>query len=204
MTLTLLTAPSVAVWTLAELGDHLRLPFGFSATGELGAGAGSDDDAALSRALETATAVVEKACAIALVQQSWVWRAPRWRGLASAPTTMELPRAPVISIDAVQLIDAEGTASDWASGQWRLDQSAARPRIRALSSAPPCPEGGFEITFTAGYGAAAEDAPDDLRQAVAILAGQYFDRRGDGDAATRSAPPPEVAALLAPYRHIRL
>ena len=67
---------------------------------------------------------------------------------------------------------------------WRLVPDMARPRIEALGAAlPMIPSGGrVEIDFTAGFGTGWSDVPADLRQAVLLLAAQYYELRHDGGA----------------------
>jgi len=58
-----------------------------------------------------------------------------------------------------------------------------------------------EIAFTAGFGPDWQDSPADLRQAVLLLAAQFYEGRDTGTAAGLDHG---VAALLARWRDLRL
>ncbi|MFU8765990.1 MAG: head-tail connector protein, partial [Haliea sp.] len=60
--------------------------------------------------------------------------------------------------------------------------------------------GAAEITFDAGFGPDWADVPADLAQAVFLLATRFYEHRGG----TEAEITPDVAALIAPYRSIRL
>ena len=67
----------------------------------------------------------------------------------------------------------------------------------------PVSGGSVEIDFTAGFGPVWETVPADLRQAVLLLAAQYYEMRHDGDA-DGAAMPFGVAALIERWRTVRL
>ena len=57
------------------------------------------------------------------------------------------------------------------------------------------------IAVTAGFGLAAADVPEPLRQAILILVAHWFEHRGN------SNPPPlplTLDALICPWREVRL
>lgn len=67
---------------------------------------------------------------------------------------------------------------------------------------PIVPRGAeVEITFAAGHGEGWAEVPGELRQAVLMLAGFYYEHR-HGDALT--AMPPAVAGLIRPWRPVRI
>ena len=64
---------------------------------------------------------------------------------------------------------------------------------------------GLEIDYVAGYGADAAEVPADLRQALLLLVGFWFEHRDTVVAATTGAAAPAgFERLLAPYRRVRL
>ena len=212
MSLTLVTPATVPVISLAELGDHLRLPTGFGDD----PGTGGADDAALTRALAAATATIERALSTAFLRQTWDWRLPDWPSshqnraqpaiLPPTPATIPLPLSPVLSITSVAFINKFGAVTPWSPANWRLDISGPRPSLRAVAEPLPAPPDGGHIIlrFDAGYGDAADAIPPDLRHAVLLLAAHYFEHR-DAAAPEPLAPIPQgVSALLAPYRRLHL
>ena len=61
--------------------------------------------------------------------------------------------------------------------------------------------GGVVIEVRAGFGASPESVPEPLRQAIRLLVARWFENRGD---AASSLLPPDVQALIAPFRRMRL
>lgn len=201
MTLTLIQPAAADLISAAELGDHLRLAFGFDAD----AGAGSADDASLARAVQAAIAVVERSLSTALMRQGWAWRITHWplerRGEVDlAP----FPISPVLSVTSVAMVGDDGAETAWSADAWRLDQSGVRPALRSLSrSVFPIGLGGAVVRFDAGYGDAPAAVPPDLRHAVLLLAAHYFERRAAAEADAPSEIPHGVERLLAAYRPVR-
>ena len=180
-----------AALPLAAFRDHLRLSSGFADD--------TSQDALLEQYLRAAIASVEGRVARALFQRGYVLRLARWRdGYAQ-----RLPVAPVQSLEAVTMIDAAGAENVIDPARYRLDADGMRPRIEASGSAlPAIPTGGrVEIALTAGFGPVWDDIPADLRQAVLLLAAQYYEGRDSaGDADMDFG----IRALLERWRDLRL
>lgn len=178
-----------AALPVAALRDHLRLSSGF--------GDDTTQDALLQQYLRAAIAAVEGRIARMLFRRGFLLRLTRWQ----TGHAQRLPVAPVVAVDAVTLISALGVESLVAPDRYRLDADGMRPRLEAARTVlPMIPTGGaVTIAFTAGFGVAWEDIPADLRQAVLLLATQYYEGReagGDGG--------PAIASLLERWRDIRL
>ena len=180
------TPPAALAVPAATLAEHLHLN---TAAPEL------EETETLERLIGAATATIEHQTQTALIMQTWRWRTPTW----CAP----LPLTPVAAIEAIEIIDGQGGATPWDG--WFLAHSGP-PRIgtRKGRIRPGIPaDGHAAVTFTAGYGTGWTDIPADLRQAVTLLAAQYYEHR---EAATNplAALPFGVTSLIAPYRPIRL
>ncbi|MFN3953156.1 MAG: hypothetical protein ACK4LQ_01800 [Pararhodobacter sp.] len=172
----------------------------FRAHLRLGAGFVNDaaQDVELIHYLRAALAVVENRCGKALLARDFRLVVRRWRW----PDSQVLPLAPVIAITDFVLRDRHGAESPVDPTRWRLAADRHRPRLVALSPVLPviAHNGQAEITFSAGFGAAWADMPDDLAQAVLLLAAQYFEQRtGLGEGL-----PASVSALLARWVPMRL
>jgi len=63
---------------------------------------------------------------------------------------------------------------------------------------------GIELDLMAGYGDAAGDVPEPLRQAIRQLVAYWYDNRGLAAVGAVTALPTTVAALIAPYRLLSL
>lgn len=198
MTLTLIAGPAAPPVSDADLAEHARLA---QAIGET-IGETSGDLPALIRCRDAAVAAVERACATALIRQTWDWRLRDWPDPSATP----LPISPVLSIVSVERLSPDGTADPLAPETYALDRTGPRPAIRAVSNLLPSPPrgGGVSIRFQAGHGDAPTDVPADLRQAVLLLAAHYFERRHAADEAALAPIPHGVSALLEPHRPARL
>ena len=173
---------------VAAFRAHLRLGTGFAdeATG----------DALLVQYLRGALAAIEARTGKALMQRDFRLILPCWRW----PDAQALPVAPVSAVASVTLVDAAGVPEVVDAGRWRLVVDRHRPQIVAAGAVlPMAPTGGrIEVDFTAGFGDWA-DLPDDLRQAVLLLAAQYYEGRTGG-----AALPGTVSALLARWVPLRV
>ena len=180
-----------AALPVTELRAHLRLSSGFSDD--------TTQDGLLEQYLRAAIASVEGRVARALFRRGYVLRLWRWRDGYSE----RLPVAPVVAIDSVTLVSGAAVETLVSPARYRLDGDGARPRLEAAGTAlPVIPTGGrVEIAFTAGFGVDWADIPADLRQAVLLLAAQYYERR---DAAGGEDMSFGIRALLERWRDIRL
>lgn len=186
MSLSLIVPPAEEPITVADLRAHLRL----------------DDDAdegALPGFIAAARRAVEARGGLALIAQ--VWRLEFDRAPARE---LVLPRSPVSAILSVETIGADGGAQAIAP---ELYETVAGPVGRVLARAP-WPRLGrelaaYRIEFAAGWANAAA-APEELKLAVRMLAGHFFENR-EGAAAERIfAVPQAVDALIGPHRRVRL
>jgi uncharacterized phiE125 gp8 family phage protein len=159
------------------------------------------DDAAEDALVETLVAAarraVEAACGRVLIAQSWRLALDRW----PAGGVVALPLSPLIAIEEIRVVDAAGATAVLAPALYRFDAAADPPRLLVEAAAPQpgrAPHG-IAVDVRVGYGAAPEDVPAPLRQAVRLLAAHWFEHRGDD-----AAPPPDIGALVAPFRRARL
>lgn len=182
-----------AVLPVVEFKDHLRLGSGFADDGQQDALAGSY--------LRAAMAAIEARIGKALVQRTFYLGLPRWRDRDE----QALPLAPVQSVASVTMVDATGAETVLEATRWRLVKDMQRPRLRAVGRLfPDVPEDGtVEIVFDAGFGPGWSDVPADLRQAVFLLAAQFYELRhetGTGE----GAMPFGVMALIERWRTVRV
>lgn len=155
--------------------------------------------ALMSRLVDVARVRVERLTGQALGRRQVELRVASWR------EPVEVPLGPVVSLDAVATVDAAGLRSPLNAGDWRLGPAYASSVVYVGPWPPPepAPGGHGAATLTIGHGPAWRDAPADLREAVTLLAAQGFEDGAAGrDAA--AALPRAVAALVEPYRRMRL
>ncbi|PTX04745.1 head-tail connector protein [Pararhodobacter aggregans] len=181
------------VLPVAAFRAHLRLGTGFADE--------TTGDALLIQYLRAAIAAIEARTGKVLIARDFRLILPRWRW----PDVQALPVAPVSVVTAVRLVDAGGGAETADPGGWRLAVDTHRPVLLATGAVlPGVPANGrVEVDFTAGFGAGWDAVPDDLRQAVLLLAARFYDSRIAGGTGVEPIPGP-VAALLARWMALRV
>ena len=154
---------------LAELRDHLRLGTGFAEDGL--------QDGLLESYLRAALAAIEARIGKALLARRFQWSLDDWRD----PVAQALPVAPVRAIEAIELVDAGGGVVTVDPARYRLAEDAHRPRLAARGMLLPTvpADGQVRVRFEAGFGPDWTDVPVDLRQAVILLAGEFYERRSE-------------------------
>lgn len=177
--------------SLSELTAHLRLNHGFADSGS--------EDGLLSLYMRSAVRAIEKRLSQALVMRSFSLEVDCW----DRNGHLVMPIGPVPAISSMELRSG-GAATPVSTGSLSLRPGHNRQVLSAAGGAalPPIPAGGqAALIFDAGYGAAGEDVPVELRQAVLILAAHLYEYRSGGDARRM---PSSVDALLEPHRAVRL
>ena len=192
MPLVLTAGPAVEPVTLAEAKTHLRVD-------------GTAEDTLVASLIITSRLHVEAAMGLALITQSWSWFFDAW----PAGAAVKLPLRPVQSITAVRLYDENAVVTTLASDTYFLDGAGAPARlVRQGALVWPKPgriANGIEIALTAGYGDAAADVPDPIRQAILLLIAHWYEHRSPLEVGPQAQLPPDmVSKLLAPYRTMRL
>ncbi|OWU85308.1 gene transfer agent protein [Oceanicola sp. 22II-s10i] len=172
---------------------HLRLGTGFA--GDV------VQDEVLESFLRAAIAVIEARTGKALFERDFAWRVTAWR----SPVEQVLPVAPVSAVSELRRVSGEGAEAVIAADAYRLVVDTYAPRLTGrVFMLPTIPTGGaMVIRFTAGFGAAWDDVPPDLRHAVMLLAAHYYEYRGE-TVLDEGCMPFGVSALLARYRTFRL
>ena len=192
MMLTEETPVPFAVLPVNEMKDHLRLGSGFAADGL--------QDALIEAYLRAAMAVIEGRIGKMLFRRRFHWVLEGWREAEQA-----LPVAPVAEIVSVTLIDPAGGEVAVPSGAYRLVPDLYRPRLAGRGGTLPVipADGAVRVVFDAGFGPVWTDIPADLRQAVLLLAAEYYEHRHD-DGAQGAGLPFAVLALIERWRTVRV
>ena len=182
--------PSVAL-PVEEMKDHLRLGSGFA------------DDTLQNGLVEThlraAIAAIEGRIGKMLFQRRFLWVLECWRD----GEEQALPVAPVAAIVSVTLVDVAGGQTVVPATAYRLIPDLHRPRLAARGTAlPTIPSDGLvRVVFEAGFGLSWTDVPVDLRQAVLLLAGEFYEHRHD-DGAQGAGLPFGVVTLIERWRTV--
>ena len=163
------------------------------------------DDTLIDRLISAARAHLEDITSRAWIQQDWQMTLDAW----PRQRFIRLPRPPLISVTSVTYTDTDGTSDTLTEGTDYIVDTSTTPGRIVLREGVSWPSvtlresGGIVIVYRAGYGAAAADVPEPLRQALLLLIGAWYDQREDY-AVTRTARtvtqvPFAVSALLANY-----
>lgn len=182
----LISPPAVEPLSLSEAKAWLRLD-------------SADEDEIVSTLIVSARLVIESLTRRMMVAQVWRLSLDGW---PSAPVA--IPLSPVRAIPAVRWVESYGGGAELSQQGYRLETQGGQASLRLLV---PGPEGavGVEIDVEAGFGADAAGVPAPLRQAMRLLIARWHENRGDIEAdADIARTPAAIAALIAPYRRLRL
>lgn len=182
-----------AALPLAELKDHLRLGSGFTDDGL--------QDGLIESYLRAAIAAIEGRIGKMLIRRQFLWTLECWRGSEG----QALPVSPVAGLVSLTLVDAVGGETVIQPGAYRLIPDLHRPRIAGTTGGlPSVPANGFvKVVFDAGFGLTWTDVPVDLRQAVLLLASEYYEHRHE-DSTQAAGLPFGVVTLIERWRTVRL
>lgn len=184
----LLAGPAVEPLTRAEAKAYLRIDT-------------DAEDLLVDALILAARRAVEAQTGRVLLEQTWRFVRDAWP-LSNVIVT---PLAPVRAILAASVTLADGSSAVVPEEALilRADRAPALIHVEpALVPRPGVAAGGISLTVTAGYGAAADDVPADLIQAVRLVMAHFYEHRdGSGEA---QKLPATLVALLAPYRLVRL
>ncbi len=178
---------------LRELAAHLRLSHGFPDDGA--------EDGLLELYLRNAAAFIERRLSCAMIRRGYELRVASWDRYGY----LTLPIGPVSEIDTMNF-ERPGVVTPLAPADWCLKPGETRQKVTGAdhTALRAIPHGALAVlTFSAGYGDTWNDVPDDLRQAVLMMAAHYYDNRGS-DSNAANGIPPDVRAILTQRHPVRL
>ncbi len=191
MALVLTAAPAAEPISLAEVKAHLRVDAG-------------DEDALLSALIVAARTFIERTLGVALITQGWSYFLDFWPRAGC----ITLPIRPVQAVGAVKVHDGGGGSVTLDTASYAVDVLSDPARLVLTGALPPAPSralNAFEVAFTGGYGDEAGDVPGPIAQALKLLVAHWFERREPVVLESSAQEVPTmVAALLSPYRRVRL
>jgi uncharacterized phiE125 gp8 family phage protein len=180
----LLAPPAVEPLSLTEAKDFLRVET-------------ADEDQLIAALIAAGRIHVEKQTGLALVTQSWRVVLDCWPGSGR----IAVRPAPLQALAAARVFDFDGEAR-----AVDLQAFVTDPSTSTLAFMPwtlPMPTqiaAGIALDVVAGFGDAATDVPEPLRQAVRLFVAHWYENRA-GTAGAQGPPlPAGAAALIAPYR----
>lgn len=164
MTLVRLSPPAVLPVSVAELKAQMRVDH-------------SDDDAFIGTLLDAAIDMVDGTGKLgrAMVTQTW----GQW--VDQAPGWVPLRVGPVQELTAVDYHDADGVLQSATLADYEVfrdgECTLAKPKTGAAWPGAQVRPDAIRITYTAGFGDAADDVPAGLRAALKLIVAHWYEHR---------------------------
>lgn len=187
--LTVIVPPGEPAVSLVSAKDYLRIGH----TGE---------DDLIIELVEAATKRLEQIAGLALVRQTLQLTWYRWPA-AMAGRGSRFPVSSISGLNSV-IVHSEDSAETDITDRFQVE--CGRLRLRPWSMLPGLIAGErIEIRFEAGFGAA-DQIPEDLKEAVMRLVASIYTARSDAgtSAASKIGVPREVQAILNARKEVRL
>lgn len=162
MALVVVTAPAVEPVSVSDLKDHLNLTL-------------ADDDTMLANVVVAARQYVERFIGRPIVNTTFDLHYDAFPAGA-----ITLPKAPVTSVTSVKYLDPNGVETTLSGGSYTADIHSDPGRIVPGADGWPDTDdvpNAVVVRFVAGHGAAADDVPLTLRQAVLLIAAHWYENR---------------------------
>ena len=184
MPLSLMTPPQGEPVMLGDAKAYLKLDT-------------SDDDALVTALIAAARTRAEWHTGRALMTQSWMLWLDAW----PPGGVIDIPLPPLRSVTSVTTFARDDASSLLDSARYIVDLAGNRVALRPTTVLPPLLRviNAVAIGFTAGYGGAT-DVPQGLKSAILALIAFLYEHRGEAPADL----PQDVAAMLAPYRILKI
>ncbi len=191
MGLTLVSAATAEPVSVDEQKEHLRFD-------------GDDDDAYINSCVVAARQWIEGQTKRAMITQTWDYGIDYIWPVKHGQHTIEFPLNPIATQGSpetiiITYVDSDGNSQTLASTQYiiaaRTHNSFIVPAYGVTWPAVRRVPDAITVRFVAGT--AADSVPQELKQAVMILAGHYYEHRE-----TDADVPSSVEALVSPFRAV--
>jgi uncharacterized phiE125 gp8 family phage protein len=150
------------------------------------------EDVVLAGLLRSAAALCER------FTGQWLVRRGVRETVAGDGRWQRLSARPVMAIDGVDAVDAQGVVQALAVDAYAIDIDATGDGwVRSTRAGE---DRALQVRYRAGLADAVDGLPEPLRQGIVRLAADHFLARGTESA----APPAVVSALWRPFRRMRL
>src|SRR5687768_11147647 len=138
----------------------------------------------------------------AFIEQTWAYTVD-W--IADGGVPLLLPKVPLLSVVSIKTYDPEDVETSVSALNYRVDTATEPGRVFIDTAvgywnANPRYYGRMVATYKAGYGTTAESVPALIRQAIALLAGEFYERLEASTDLKLAEVPFGIRTLLDPYR----
>lgn len=184
----LLAPPAAEPLSLAEAKVFLRVET-------------ADEDPLIAALITAARIHVEMQTGLALITQGWRLVLDCWPANGRIPVRP----APLQALIAARVFDFDGEVRALDTQAFVRDASTST--LAFIPWALPMPTriaAGIELDVTAGFGDAASDVPEPLRQAIRLLTAHWYENRAAVANVQLVPLPSNAAALIAAYRMLPL
>ncbi|MCP4539818.1 MAG: hypothetical protein GY832_21985 [Chloroflexi bacterium] len=175
---------------LATIADNTTTTYTDNiADAALGAGApttNTTDDPVLNLLIKSARQFGEAVTRRQFITATWVLTCDSWptfvNTAGSNETGFECPRPNLLAVTTLKYYDVDNAQQTLGAANYDVDTASLPGVVRPARdvSWPTLgtqPSGTVELTFTAGYGAAASDVPDALKLALLLCIGHLYEHR---------------------------
>lgn len=159
--------------TATELKNHLRVDH-------------TDEDTMISSMITAARRMAEEYCMRTFITSTWKMY------MDDFPENEEirLPMGKVISVVGVDYAVSATHDTEWSNSNYYTALETNIGRIVPINEFPDTDDkipNGVEVEYTAGYGANASDVPQDIKNAILIIASDLYEHRESFEA-TKTRP----------------
>lgn len=171
MPLTIVTEPATEPVTVADINSFLRLT-----------GTGASGDTIISGLISAARRYCEQIQNRAYIDQTLRLTIDGFPGR----DYIDLPRAPVSTVASIVYYGTGNTAATMTAANYFVDTASSPGRVHlAYGESWPSttlrPANGVVIQYTAGYGSAATSVPAEVKQAIKLIVGHFWEHREETD-----------------------
>lgn len=188
MGLSLVTGPTTEPVTLAEAKAHCRIEI-------------PDDDGLLAGYILAARTHVEGQTHRVMLTQTWDCTADYGWPIRSGRQRFDIPLSPVQAVSSVSYVDQNGAAQTLATDQYTVVSNRTKafivPVYDVTWPSVRCVPDAVTVRAVVGY----TQTPDELRQAILMLVGHWYENRESVVVGQTPAELPlTVEALISPFR----
>jgi len=171
MALKLITPPAVEPVTLDEAKEHLRVD-------------GTNEDNLIAALIAAARRWCEQFQRRAYITQIWELWLNEWpcdtAGYSKGYITV--PRPPLQDVTSIKYYGTDNVEYTFDSGNYFVDTKSEPGRVvlgynKSWPSATLRPANGVVVIFTAGYGDTADKVPGEVKHAIKLLIGHWYENR---------------------------
>jgi uncharacterized phiE125 gp8 family phage protein len=160
----------------------------------------SIEDELVQALIVAARLMVEAEIGQVLIGQNWRLVGDEWPMGEFIPVRV----GRVLSVAGGRIFSAQSVPTPMLAGNFTIFANSEPPAILPIERpAPGRNHAGIEIDIRLGFGETAASVPETIRLAIRRLVTLWYEDRGDSSS-PEAGLPPQIRALLRPFRRVRL